>query len=423
LHLEAFFMRSTLRSPSLRRHKPSSLGVVTLNDKDHYFGQWPDDRKHPPEEVEAAYDRLIAEWLAAGRRLQPVAPEQPGGISVGELILAFWHNAEQHYSHEDGTPTGELVNLRYSFRHLRELYATLPAAEFSPLKLKTVRQRMIDAGLCRTLIHKRIGHIVRMYRWAVAEEIVAETVHRAIAAVQGLQQGRTEAHETDAVKPVAVEIVEAALPYMLRQVRAMVELQLHTGMRPGEVMAMRAIDLNTTGSIWVYSPRHHKNRHRGTDRIIHLGPKSQEIVRPFLRPNHRGVPVLATGRRGGNAIQALGGCFLSLQLFRQCPVGQLPPYLAPHSPSRCRRFPRSGQGDVRTRRRIPPDTRVSCQLDLHRRVQYGAIAPRNQAHQSGDEVNFREGDASIHENRLLILFHALLGVKPNGFGRGRPSPI
>ena len=35
------------RTPSLRRHKPSGLAVVTLNGKDHYLGPWPADRARP----------------------------------------------------------------------------------------------------------------------------------------------------------------------------------------------------------------------------------------------------------------------------------------------------------------------------------------------------------------------------------------
>jgi integrase len=277
-------MRS-LRTPSLRRHKPSSLGVVTLNGKDHYLGHWPATSKSPPEAVRLAYDTLIAEWLAAGRRLQPVQEEQPQGISVNELLLAFWQHAQRHYRHEDGAPTNELVNLRYSFRPLKELYGTLPAAELSPLKLKAVRQRLIDAGLCRTLINQRTGHILRLYRWAVAEELVPETVYRALLAVPGLQQGRTTAPEREAVKPVAVEIVEATLPKMPAPVAAMTQLQLLTGMRAGEVMVMRGLDLHMSGLVWTYTPRQHKNRHRGVDRIIYLGPRSQEIIRPFLTTN------------------------------------------------------------------------------------------------------------------------------------------
>ena len=91
-----------MRTPSLRRHKPFSLGVVTLNGKDHYLGHWPEGHKNPPPDVQTAYDRLIAEWLAKGRRLQP-GPVVVAGIpmSLNELILAFVCHAEQHYRRED----------------------------------------------------------------------------------------------------------------------------------------------------------------------------------------------------------------------------------------------------------------------------------------------------------------------------------
>ncbi len=313
------------------------LGVVTLNGKDHYLGHWPDGQKNPPEAVRLAYDKLIAEWLAAGRRLQPVPTEQPESVSINEMVLAFWRWAEQHYRDVDGNPTHEIDNLRFSLRPLKALYGLLPAAEFSPLKLKAVRQKMADSrrylvrfklkvgeeertlerwfreqcfrqtakccevlwkekwlpgellgsekALLRGVINQRVGHIVRLFRWAVAEEMVPETVYRAIAAVPGLKKGRSESPEAEGVKPVAVEVVEAGLTKMPAPIAAMVRLQLLTGMRAGEVMVMRGIDLNTTGPVWTYSPFKHKNRHRGMDRFIYLGPQAQEVLRPFLRTN------------------------------------------------------------------------------------------------------------------------------------------
>jgi hypothetical protein len=100
------------------------LGVVTLNGKDHYLGPWPAGSKNPPDAVRQAYDQLIAEWLAAGRRLSPVPAEQPKGISINELVLAYWHHAELHYRDADGRPTSELDNLRASLRPLREMYGS-----------------------------------------------------------------------------------------------------------------------------------------------------------------------------------------------------------------------------------------------------------------------------------------------------------
>lgn len=144
------------RTPSLRRHKPSGLAVVTLNGKDLYLGPWPATLRKAPPDARDAYDRLIAEWLANGRRL----PDADGGRpapTVNEVILAFWRRAETHYRRPDGTPTNEQHEFRHSLCPLRQLYGSMAAAEFSPLKLKAVRQRMIEAGWCRTLINKRVA--------------------------------------------------------------------------------------------------------------------------------------------------------------------------------------------------------------------------------------------------------------------------
>jgi hypothetical protein len=158
-------MRGLSCTPSLRRHKPSQRGVVTLNGVDVYLGPWPRSCRKPPPETQAAYDCTIAEWLARGRRAVPTAGAGgPAGVTRNELILALYRYAEVYYRRPDGTHTEELKEYRYSLRPLRELCDNLPVAEFSPLKLKAVRQRMIEAGWCRTLINRRVGRIVHLFK-------------------------------------------------------------------------------------------------------------------------------------------------------------------------------------------------------------------------------------------------------------------
>ncbi len=67
--------------------------------------------------------------------------------------------------------------------------------------------------------------------------------------VGGLLKGRTLARETKPIHPVPDEDVEATLPHVARQVRAMIELQRLTGMRPGEVVIMRASEINTSAEV------------------------------------------------------------------------------------------------------------------------------------------------------------------------------
>jgi integrase len=42
-----------------------------------------------------------------------------------------------------------------------------------------------------------------------------------------------------------------------RQVWALIQLQLLTGARAGELVGMRPIDLDTSGRIWMFSPQEH----------------------------------------------------------------------------------------------------------------------------------------------------------------------
>jgi hypothetical protein len=138
--------------PSLTRHGPSGQGRVRLNGHDHYLGCWPEGLDDPPPEVRSAYDRLIADWLAAGRR--PVdeahagastgSAVRTGGLTVAEVIARFWAHAETYYRHPNGEPTSEQKDYRLSLRPLNFLFGALHAADFGPLALEEVLELMSE---------------------------------------------------------------------------------------------------------------------------------------------------------------------------------------------------------------------------------------------------------------------------------------
>jgi integrase len=241
--------------------------------------------------VKAAYDRLIAEWLARGRRPPEAVPlatadrasEESAEPSVAEIILAFWKFATEHYRDPDGQPTGTLENYRHALRPLRELYGDTPSAEFGPLKLKALRKHLVLSGLCRGVVNARVDRVRCVFQWAVGEELIPETVYRALQAVRGLEKGRSEARETDPVEPVADAVVDATLPHLNHELAGMVRVQRMSGMRPGEVFRLRATQLDWSGTVWVYRPRKHKTTHNGKTRVVCLGPRAQEALLPFLR--------------------------------------------------------------------------------------------------------------------------------------------
>jgi integrase len=157
------------------------------------------------------------------------------------------------------------------------------AKDFGPLALKAVREQMIKLGWVRKYINACIHCVRRMFKWAVANELIPASVYHGLLAVEGLKKGRTEAPEGKPVGPVvADEHVEATQPFLTRPVQAMVQVQRHSGMRPGEVVIMRPRDIDRSGKVWKYRPESHKTEHHGLERIISLGPRAQAALLPFL---------------------------------------------------------------------------------------------------------------------------------------------
>ena len=266
----------SVRTASYRLHKPTGQAVVTIDGRDFYLG------KHGSVASHAEYDRLIAEWLANGRRLPSSSDGGGTDLTVSELLLAFLRFADGYYR-KGGEPTGEADNIRYAVRPLRRLYGHTPAAKFGPLALKAVRQDMIDSGLCRFEVNRRTRYVVRVFAWGVENEMVPAAVHHGLKAVASLRKDCSEARESKRIKPVPEAFVDAVRPHVARQVWAMIELQRLTSMRPGEVCRMRTCDIDTSGRVWVNTPDLHKTEHHGRERLIYLGPRAQEVLRPWLR--------------------------------------------------------------------------------------------------------------------------------------------
>ena len=273
-------MPKSPRVPSYRYHKASRQAVVVIRGKSHYLGPW----NSPESQVE--YRRVIAEhWSPAPGPTwgtEPAADPAPS-LTIDEVMVAYWARRVVPYYVKDGKPTSERDNIRQALRFLRRLYGPTLARDFGPLALKAVRQSMIEAGRCRRLINQDVHRVRAMFRWAAGEELYPGQALSALAAVEALEKGRSEARERPPIDPVAESVVLATLPQLSAQVAAMVRLQLLTAARPGEVCSIRPRDVDRADpSCWVYRPGSHKTEHHGRDRVIVLGPRAIEVIRPWL---------------------------------------------------------------------------------------------------------------------------------------------
>lgn len=266
--------------PKYRLHKASGQAIVTLNSKDFYLGTFESTASY------LEYDRLTAEWLAHGRQLP-----SDSSLTIAELLLRYLDFANKHYI-KNGKPTAEIAIIKSAMRPLKELFSRALVSDFGPKKLKAVQAILITGftdqkgrfwrGLARPTVNARISSIKRIIAWAVSEELAPPSLAHALSTVRGLQRGRTMAPEPPPVQPVADDIVEATLPHLPSVVADMVRLQRLVGCRPGEVCNLRPCDVDRSKPVWVYTPAEHKTQHRGRQRLIFIGPKAQDILRPYL---------------------------------------------------------------------------------------------------------------------------------------------
>jgi len=178
--------------PKYRKHRTSSQAVVTLNGRDFYLGP------HGTEASKIEYDRLIGEWLANRRQPLDVSAVE---ITIVELCARYFRFAKGYYQ-KNGRCTRVIPRIRCALRYLRERYGEQPAAEFGPLALKALREKMVSDDLSRRYTNDHVDRIKRMFKWAVGEQLVPPVTYQALATVTGLRRERTDAREMAPIEPV-----------------------------------------------------------------------------------------------------------------------------------------------------------------------------------------------------------------------------
>ncbi|QDV77051.1 tyrosine-type recombinase/integrase [Botrimarina mediterranea] len=265
------------RVPSYCHHRASGQAYVKVRGKVTYLGVY------GSEASRTAYAAAVADVLV-GREIvasKPSAAATPHVVTVGEVCDRFIAYAKGYYV-KAGKVTHEAGMVATACGHAKALFGEQPAEKFGPLALKSVRDRIVAAGLARSTTNQQINRIRRAFRWAAGEELIPACVPAALVMVPGLRAGRTTARETAPVLPVADAVIAATLPKLPSVVADMVRLQRLTGMRPGEVCDLRPCDLDRSGEVWNYRPESHKTQHHGRERVVFIGPKAQGVLLKYL---------------------------------------------------------------------------------------------------------------------------------------------
>ena len=103
----------------------------------------------------AEYDRLIGEWLAAGRQ----RPKRGGDLTVADVGIKYLRLAEDYYR-KDGRATGSIAGIRVALRLLRQSYGHTLANDFGPLALEALQYRLIDSAVLMGSGYRVVGNHV-----------------------------------------------------------------------------------------------------------------------------------------------------------------------------------------------------------------------------------------------------------------------
>ncbi|QDT02221.1 site-specific tyrosine recombinase XerC [Rubripirellula lacrimiformis] len=292
--------RPKAKAPA-RRYHLSGQSVVTIAGNDFYLGP------HDSPEAIARYAVLIGTYQAGGLSL----PDDFELASLEDRVAALLGHATATTSLQTGQPILvrhvtanylEMANVRYRDSHselhrLTQVCAALDAndgdtdaKDYGPLALQRQRKRWVESKdarsgrrysrvYCNTLTKL----IVRIWKYAVSQELVDESCWLRLRSVDPLRMGQTEAPEVADVEPVDIDVVRRTAAELSPILKAMIRIQVGTGMRPSEVCRMRPCDIDRTGEVWVYRLAKHKTANQGKTKAVPLVGDVRDAVTDYLQ--------------------------------------------------------------------------------------------------------------------------------------------
>ena len=280
-------------APRIQAHI-SGQSVVRIDGQDYYLG------KHGSPESHARYAVLLSEYQKNGCRLPDgfdsrELAERANAVFGPQTKIVETHQAEKplqvkhlaesyriFIAKRYAESQSELHRLNQVCDELKEFDGELLIADYGPRALQRQRQRWIDAGLARVYVNRLVNCTRRMFRWGVAEELVTESIWTRLRSVDALRCGQTDAPETEAVTPVAIDAVRKTSVELSPVLKSMLIVHVATGMRPSELCRMRPSDIDRTRPVWMYRPVKHKTANKGKARAIPIVGDARAEITNYL---------------------------------------------------------------------------------------------------------------------------------------------
>jgi integrase len=176
---------------------------------------------------------------------------------------------------------GKLAASTFGAQHLIELRQAMVSGSWMTDEERQHPQRRGKVGWSRQLVNQRIGRVKRIWQWAELVRMVPVGSYAALAAVRPLRENARGTRENRKRQGPPWDVYKRVARCCPPVVRSLLIVAWWTGARPGELMSMRAGDVDLANG--VYRPRQHKTDYLGHAREIALGPKALAALTPWLR--------------------------------------------------------------------------------------------------------------------------------------------
>lgn len=211
-------------------------------------------------------------------RLQAILEDaDQQNVLVEDVTRAFRKQVMPRYKDSPG----HRCRLTRILDWLDDEYCDQPADSFGPKRLREMRDRFVKQGNCRKYCNEQTRDIVRIFKFAVAEELIRSDQLAALKALEPLKPG--ECHDNPKRRVVTLEEIETTFPRLKPMLQAMIRIQLGTGCRPGEVFAITpGIIDRSDHTTWWARPTKHKTAHFGITKSFPLIGDAREALMPYM---------------------------------------------------------------------------------------------------------------------------------------------
>lgn len=284
--------------PDMATH-PTPLRPSAHHGYKSWTCSWYDDMKRrrtkrfgrvdetPKKVAQAAYRNWLSnEWEAKNAVRNP---SDPNAYTVKKLCATYREQARKLYKKGDAF-TSHIDTVDAALDALEEAYGDRGADDIGAPDIHRLLTSMVVGtdrhGVTRArsiyTVNGRLRIVKQAYKWARLHGLISKETAYDVSLVPPLRVGRSEAKAPRRVLPVPEAVLSATVAAATPTIADMIRTLLLTGMRPGELCAMRACDMERDGDVWLYRPVSHKTEHHGRDRVILVGPQAQAILKPYI---------------------------------------------------------------------------------------------------------------------------------------------